>query len=95
MSGSSGGSLVGEQWWLFGWGAVVAHWLGSSGGSLAATPECKPAVPGLNLAISLAYSGLPILGWVPSGMVLHTRLFSEGCQRRINTKKGPLVHQKQ
>jgi hypothetical protein len=28
-------------------------------------------------------------------MVLHCRLSSEGRQRRINTKKGPLVHQKQ
>jgi hypothetical protein len=28
-------------------------------------------------------------------MVLHCRLFSEGRQRRRNTKKGPLVHQKQ
>jgi hypothetical protein len=28
-------------------------------------------------------------------MVLHFRLSSDGRQRRINTKKGPLVHQKQ
>ncbi len=26
-------------------------------------PDCKPAVPGLNPAISPAYTGLPILGW--------------------------------
>jgi hypothetical protein len=36
---------------------------GSSGGSFVATPDCKPAVPGLNPAISPAYSGLLILGW--------------------------------
>ncbi len=40
-------------WWL----------TGSSGGSLVAAPDCKPAVPGSNPAISPAYSGLPILGW--------------------------------
>ncbi len=44
-------------------GAVVAHWYGSSRGSLVATPDCKPAVLGLNPAISPAYSGLPFLGW--------------------------------
>jgi hypothetical protein len=42
-------------------GAVVA--LGSSGGSLVATPDCKTTVLGLNPAISPAYSGLPILRW--------------------------------
>ncbi len=42
--------------------AVVAH-QGSIGGSLVATPDCKPAVPGSNPAISPAYSGLQILGW--------------------------------
>ncbi len=66
--GSSGGSLRAvvalwgsrmvthywEQWWLIG---------GSSGGSLVATPDCKPAVPGSNSGIFPAYSGLPILGW--------------------------------
>jgi hypothetical protein len=49
----SGGSL----------GAVVTHWeqwwlIGSSGGSLVATPDCKTVVLGLNPAISPAYSGL-------------------------------------
>jgi hypothetical protein len=39
-----------EQWWLI-------------GGSLVATPDFKPAVPGSNPAISPAYHGLPILGW--------------------------------
>jgi hypothetical protein len=39
-------------------GAVVAHWFGSSGGSLVATP-----VLGSNPAISSAYSGLPVLRW--------------------------------
>jgi hypothetical protein len=38
-----------EQWWLI---------LGSSGGSLVATPDCKTAVLGSNPAISPAYSGL-------------------------------------
>ncbi len=42
-------------------GTVVAH--GNSGGSLVVTPDCKPAVPGSNPAISPAYSGLSILGW--------------------------------
>jgi hypothetical protein len=36
---------------------------GSSGGSLVATPDCKTAVPGLNPAISPAFSGLPVLRW--------------------------------
>jgi hypothetical protein len=36
---------------------------GSSGGSLVATPDCKPVVPDSNPAIPPAYSGLPILGW--------------------------------
>jgi hypothetical protein len=30
---------------------------------LVATPDCKPAVLGSNLAISPAYGGLPILRW--------------------------------
>ncbi len=34
---------------------------GSSGGSLVATPDCKPVVTGSNPAISPAYSGLPVL----------------------------------
>jgi hypothetical protein len=46
---------------MFHQGVVVAHW-GSSGGSLVMTPDCKPAVPGSNPAISPAYSGLPTLG---------------------------------
>jgi hypothetical protein len=49
---------------------------------MAAAPECKPTVPGSNLAICLAYSGLP------SGIEHHCRLSSEGRQRRINRKKG-------
>jgi hypothetical protein len=53
--------LIGrEQWWLIGLGAVVAHWLGSSGGSLVATPDCETAALGSNPAISPAYSGLPV-----------------------------------
>jgi hypothetical protein len=82
-----------DKWWL-----IWEHWwliFGSSGGSLVATPDCKPAVPGSNLAISPAYSGLSSLDGLPSGMVLHCRLSSEGRQRRINTlKKGPLLDQK-
>ncbi len=31
--------------------------------SKVVTPDCKPAVPGSNPAISPAYSGPPILGW--------------------------------
>jgi hypothetical protein len=46
--------LLGEQWWLS---------LGSSGGSLVATPDCAIAVLGSNPAISPAYSGLPVLRW--------------------------------
>jgi hypothetical protein len=60
-----------------------------SGSSLLTSSNCKPAVLGSNLAISPACSGLP------SGMVLHERLFSEGRQRRLLTRKGFLVHQKQ
>jgi hypothetical protein len=49
-----------KKWWLI-VGAVVAHcW--SSGGSLIATPDYKPAVLGSNPVISPAYSRLPILG---------------------------------
>ncbi len=62
--GSSGGSW--EQWWLMGssGGSWEQWWLiGSSGGSLVATPDCKTAVLGSNLAISPAYSGLPVLRW--------------------------------
>jgi hypothetical protein len=58
--GSSGSSL-GEQW---------LHILGSSGGSfgssgvsLVVTPDCETAVLDSNPAISLAYSGLPVLRW--------------------------------
>jgi hypothetical protein len=43
-------------------GAAVVH-IGSSVGSLVVTPDCKPAVLGSNLAISLAYSRLPVLRW--------------------------------
>jgi hypothetical protein len=70
-------------------GLVSSGGLGSSGGSLIAPPDCKPAVPSSYPAISTAYNGLPILGWSAI-----CRLSSEGRQRRINTKKGPLVHQK-
>jgi hypothetical protein len=42
---------------------VVQWWLGSSGGSLELTPDCKTAVLGSNPAISPAYSGLPVLRW--------------------------------
>jgi hypothetical protein len=42
-----------EQWWL----------IGSSGGSVVVTPDCKNAVLGSNPAISPAYSGLPVLRW--------------------------------
>jgi hypothetical protein len=49
--------------------------MGSSGDSLEATPDCKPAVPGSNPAISPAYSGLPILGWAAiwDGTPLYSR----------------------
>ncbi len=42
-----------EQWWV----------LGSSGGSLVVTPDCKTAVLGSKPAISPVYSGLPVLRW--------------------------------
>jgi hypothetical protein len=70
-------------------GLVSSGGLGSSGGSLVAPPDCKPAVPSSNPAISPAYNGLPILGWAAI-----CRLSSEGRQRRITTEKGPVVHQK-
>jgi hypothetical protein len=44
--------------------------LGSSGGSLVATPDFKPPVPGLNPAISQPYSGLQSLDGLPFGIVL-------------------------
>jgi hypothetical protein len=69
-------------------GAVVAHWEQWWLIGTVVTQDCKPAVPGSNPAISPAYSGLPILRWLPFGTVLHCRLSSEGWQRRINTKKG-------
>jgi hypothetical protein len=56
----------GGQWQLMesscGMGSSVG--LGSNGGSLVATPDCKPVIPGLNPATSPACSGLPVLRWV-------------------------------
>ncbi len=43
-----------------GWSSILN---GSSGGSLDATPDCETAVLGADLAISPAYSGLPVLRW--------------------------------
>jgi hypothetical protein len=63
----------------------------SSGGSLVATPTCKTAVPGLKLAISLAYRGLPVLQW--------TWYFTLGCplrgDRGEEKQSGLLLQQKQ
>ncbi len=52
---------------LEGWSMKWMDWkecqVGQKDGrSLVATPDCKLAVPGSNLAISPTYSGLPILG---------------------------------
>jgi hypothetical protein len=68
---------------------------GRSGGSLVATPDCKPTVLGLNPADSPAYSGLPVLRWA----AIRDGNFTLGCPLRsadenIN-KKSLLVHQKQ
>jgi hypothetical protein len=57
----------------------------SSGGSLVAIPDCKPAIQ-----VQIRQSPQPTvdcqsLDGLPSGMVLHCRLSSEGRQRRINT----------
>ncbi len=41
----------------------VCIFFGTSGVSLVATPDCKPAVLGSNLDISPAYSGFPVLSW--------------------------------
>jgi hypothetical protein len=65
----------------------------SSGGSLVATPDCKTWVP-------IQQSPQPTvdcqsLDALSSGMVLHYSLSSKGRQRRIYTKKMPLVYQKQ
>ncbi len=65
--GSSGGSR--EQWWL----------IGSSGGSLVATPDCEAAVLGSNPAISPAYRGLPVLRKMGCHLGWH---FAEGCPLR-------------
>ncbi len=73
----------------------MAHRYGSSGGSLVATPDCnlqsRVLVPQFPQPTVDCHS----LDGLSSGMVLHCGLSSEGLQRRINTKKGPLVHQKQ
>ncbi len=60
----------------------------SSGGSFIATLDCKPAVPGSNLAISPAYSRLLVVRWaaICDGILLWRS--SEGQQRRINTKRA-------
>jgi hypothetical protein len=67
--------LMRKQWWLFEAavvaheGAVVAHEVavaahqGSSGGSLVVTPDCDITVLSSNPAISITYSGLPVLRW--------------------------------
>jgi hypothetical protein len=55
---------------------------GSSGGSLVVTPDYEHAVSGLNLAISPAYSELPVLRWAAIW-----NLSFEGQQRRIKTKR--------
>ncbi len=59
------------------------------------TPDCQPAVPGsvpgLNPAISRAYSGLPALRSLLSGMVLHCKMSSEKQQRRIYVNKRDSV----
>jgi hypothetical protein len=47
-----------KQWWLW-----KQRLLESSDGSLVATPDCETAVLSSNPAISLAYSGLPVLRW--------------------------------
>ncbi len=52
--------------------------LESSGGSLVASPDSKSAVPGLNTAISQPTVDCQFLDRLPSGMVLHCRLSSEG-----------------
>ncbi len=74
-----------EEWWL----------LGRSGGSLVATPDCKPTVLGSNPEDSPAYSWPPVLRWA----AIWDGNFTVGCPLRaaeenIN-KKGLLVHQKQ
>jgi hypothetical protein len=50
----------------------------SSGGSLVTRPDCKPAFPSLNLAISPAYSRLPVLGWA----AIWDGNFTVGCPLR-------------
>ncbi len=65
----------------------------NSGGSLIATPERKPAVPGLNPEISPAYSGLPVLRRVD----FLDGNFTVDCLLRGSRgvyKKVLLVHQK-
>jgi hypothetical protein len=61
--------VVGQGVVVAHWGVAAAHWrevvahYGSSGGSLVATPDCKPAVLRSNPSISPAFSGLPVLRW--------------------------------
>ncbi len=65
----TGGLFLGQHFFIATFGYrhytefVKKNIKGSSGSSLVATSDCKPAVLGSNLAISPAKSGLPILGW--------------------------------
>jgi hypothetical protein len=72
-------ALLLPEWWLI---------LGSSGGSLVATPDCK-----LQSWVQIQQSPQPTvdcqsLDGQPSGMALCCKLSSEGRQRRIYNKKN-------
>ncbi len=58
---------IGKRFFRILWIGNFLYISGSSGGSLVATPDCKPAVPGLNPAISLQWTANPWtgchLGW--------------------------------
>jgi hypothetical protein len=63
-----------KEWWLI---------AGRSGGSLVATPDCKPTVLGSNPADSPVYSGLPVLRWV----AIWDGNFTVGCPLRAAEEK--------
>jgi hypothetical protein len=66
---------------------------GSNGGSLVVSSNCKPpSSPRFESPEPIV--DCQFLDGLPSGMVLHCRLYSEGRQRRKKYKIGLLVHQK-
>ncbi len=81
---------------------TVLH-IGSSGGSLVATPDCETAVLGSNPAISPAYNGVPILRraaiWdgtllkaVLCGAAEENTYYRDFCSTKYNQEKKSFTH---